>query len=264
MKSSSKSSLVEESKIIFPILQRYYLLYCEKQLASHDLVGIFILLYLSLRRKNKWSNGLLPASILRPEDVTYDSISVHDIPEVLELLNQKFLLKKLGSLSKSDQTNSVTCSQIRVLDIFNRLNLIGLKNNSDLHVNRCLVFWSLGKRPVVLLHYIPSPMEVLSQQARGERVMTMFLKEEELAKCHVSTLTYMNGNVEHERDPLEFLTHDLKHMENFIDPVTHYEQKGFFRAMLSINERKIKCFFLKQLGYHEDLWYELEYVISDM
>lgn len=74
----------------------------------------------------------------------------------------------------------------------------------------------------------------------------------------------MRGNIDHHKDPLEFLVHDLKHMENFIDPATHQEQIGFFKCMLLLNNGTPKEYFIQTLKYDNLLWTELEYVISDM
>lgn len=103
------------------------------------------------------------------------------------------------------------------------------------------------------------------QQARGERVVTMFLSIDELSRCHVSKLRYMTGSQEHARDPLEFLLHDIRHMEHFVLADTYWEQVGFFDAMARISpDESVKEFFVKTLGYSKTFWYELEYVISDM
>jgi hypothetical protein len=74
------------------------------------------------------------------------------------------------------------------------------------------------------MHEIPTPMQVLKQQANGERVVTLFLNKSELLSKHVSKLNYMAGEIEHPRDALEFLLHDLKHMEHFINEEIYEEQ----------------------------------------
>ena len=121
----------------------------------------------------------------------------------------------------------------------------------------------------MLLFRIPSPMEVLRQQAAGERVVTLFLGREQLSRRHDAALVYMQGEQSHSKDPLEFLLHDLKHMENFVDPATYFEQVGFFRCMLKLGVHgasgsSLKAFFRKECGLDIRLWNELEYVISKM
>lgn len=144
-----------------------------------------------------------------------------------------------------------------------------------------------------------------------------------MSKKHSAKLAYMDfdGAHMHEKDALEFLLHDLKHMENFVDIQTNQEQVGFFKALLCLtvkedrkdenkedkssqlatssvltflndtilsneidadvanedykyndsikNSSKVyhitpKRFFCHHLGYDDQLWRELEYVISDM
>eukprot|EP00602_Paraphysomonas_sp_CaronLab_P005947 CAMPEP_0185035098 /NCGR_PEP_ID=MMETSP1103-20130426/25846_1 /TAXON_ID=36769 /ORGANISM="Paraphysomonas bandaiensis, Strain Caron Lab Isolate" /LENGTH=296 /DNA_ID=CAMNT_0027572023 /DNA_START=308 /DNA_END=1198 /DNA_ORIENTATION=+ len=118
--------------------------------------------------------------------------------------------------------------------------------------------------PVILMTEIPTPMEVLRMQADGNRVVTMFTSVEQLSTCHVAKLQYMAGDQLHSRDPFEFLVHDIKHMYHFKDQATYDEQVGFFRAILSINAGKPKRFFCGLFPTDEMLWYELEYLISDM
>jgi hypothetical protein len=255
MKTETSAKLQEEAQVLAPIIEKYYQSFVIQEVSPFDFAGIFILLYISLRKKKNWSNGPIQ-KIVENED-SYQSIYLFNLPDLLEILDSKFIQKRLKCTEHE-------LSTVRVMDIFNRLNLIGLKNDSDLHVNRCIVKWALGERPIKLLSYIPTPMEVLKQQASGERVVTFFHTEDDLSRFHTSKLTYMTGDQEHPRDPLEFLTHDLKHMEHFMDPVTHFEQVGFFRSFLNINGGKIKSFFLHELNHKVELWNELEYVISDM
>lgn len=67
-------------------------------------------------------------------------------------------------------------------------------------------------------------------------MLTMFRNKDELSTLHSARLVYMAGAAEHHKDALEFLLHDMKHMEHFMDPTTHIEQVGFCRAMLSLGE----------------------------
>jgi hypothetical protein len=116
----------------------------------------------------------------------------------------------------------------------------------------------------VQLIVICSPMEVLRMQSSGTRVVTLFTTRKELSSMHISQLYYMEGMQNHAKDPLEFLLHDLKHMENFVDPNCHLEQVGFFKCVNSLNSGNPKSFFSGNCKYDKQLWRELEYVISDM
>jgi len=86
----------------------------------------------------------------------------------------------------------------------------------DGSVGRALVAWAGGRRHVHLLFEVPDPGEVLAWQAQGER-------------C-VSLLPEGAPTAPHE-DGLAFATHDLCHLEKFVDPAHHEGQKGFFRTL---------------------------------
>lgn len=260
---SHKSNMVDlgsEAPLIHSLLLPYVDMFQEKTISEADLIAVFILIYMIHRRPRKWCSGFakIPISGL---ELSYDisPIRICQLTEsVRELMNISYLSKKL----KVDE--SVVLEQYRVVDIFNHLTFSGIKHNTDNYINHFVVKFYLRQRPVCLLHYIPTPIEVLTQQANGERVITMFLTIEELSRSHVSKLRYMTGNQEHARDPFEFLLHDIRHMEHFISPEIYYEQVGFFDAMLRINPSSVKFYFLNVLGYPKALWYELEYVLSDM
>ncbi|CAE7420739.1 unnamed protein product [Symbiodinium microadriaticum] len=111
---------------------------------------------------------------------------------------------------------------------------------------------------------IPTPMEVLRMQAAGERVVTMFLTKEELSSFHVAKLHYMSGQQLCAKDAVDFLVHDLHHMDHFTDPSTRDEQVGFFRAILGIGSGRPKQFFRSLFPEDDYIWFELEYLVSDM
>jgi hypothetical protein len=182
---------------------------------------------------------------------------LNSVPVLLEAMGgEDFLLKRLGP------------GKLTVFRIFNEGTLGALKKNTGDYINHCMSMWCAGKRPCVLLFRVPSPMEVLRQQAAGERVVTLFLTRAELSRRHSSQLVYMQGGQSHSKDPLEFTLHDLKHMEHFVNPDTHLEQVGFFKAMLGLGApgegAGPRAFFRSACRLDQTLWHELEYVISDM
>jgi hypothetical protein len=82
-------------------------------------------------------------------------------------------------------------------------------------VARALVAWSNGF-PVDLMTTIPSPARVLALQAEGRRCVS-------LLPDGVPTAPHA--------DPLAFATHDLCHLDKFVDPRHHLGQVGFFWAL---------------------------------
>lgn len=254
--------LTAEAPQVIRLLSPYWALYESHEICDCDVVGLFILAYFSLRRPKKWCSTLskVPLSGIHHEclvDVT--SIRLMDLDSsFLESLGVDYISKKFKHKSIE------MTMPLRLVDIFNWLTFSGVKHNNDHYINKFMVSWYKGQRPVKLLDYVPTPYEVLTQQANGERVVTMFKTIEELSRPHTSKLTYMSGMKEHSRDPLEFLLHDVRHMEHFTNADSHEEQVGFFHCLFQINHGKIKKYFLDVLGYEKTLWFELEYVISDM
>eukprot|EP01041_Mallomonas_annulata_P005246 gene5246-10496_t len=274
--------LQKETDLILPYLSEWKDMHLKGQLSDSDFVGGYILFYLGIRRCRKWCSGRLSSSIVPlEEEESLQSIILNNLPGLTEAMDEPYLRRKL----------SLPVENLTVLSIFNRLGFVGIKANKANYVNNSMVQWAKGCRPYILLHYIPSPMEVLRMQASGRRVVTMFLRRSELCTTHMARLHYMEGAQLHSRDALEFLLHDIKHMEHFIDNDIHLEQVGFFRCMLGLHEGHPRRFFASPLpclclcttdpspgpdhvvsvcvcrhdsrGCDIQLWRELEYVISD-
>ena len=257
--------LVLEAKTLTPILARWKGRYENNEINDVDFVAIYILASLAVRYPGcRFLAGPLnpvidfDCSLLRK-----DCKSLAHFPELLALLNNKKKLVKYFGESFGD---------MKVVEIFSKMRLKGIKKHSNNYVNHSIVKWGIGKRPLLLKFYIPSPMKVLKMQANSTRVVTMFVKYEQLIEKHAAPLTYMSGSVVHERDPLHFLIHDLQHIEKFCDPMTNLEQVGFFKKMLSLGNNQPNHFFRKYDDKRDqnvkdgviNLWQMMEYVISDM
>ena len=264
-------NLKDEAFKIFGFIEYISNLYNESIISECDYVGLYMLIYLSVRRPKNWINGKLKFPITNEnENFQLLSCNLQDHQQLLDQLGGENYLKK--KLSCNDGDNSIT-----VVSIYNELQLKGIRKNKDNLVNRSIVFWTLSKtqdrsieshkfstcRPFNLMFTIPTPMQVLRQQASGSRVITMFRSLEELSSKHKAMLYYMDGMQNHEKDALEFLIHDIIHMEHFTNDDIYEEQVGFFICMLNLENGNPKKFF-KEHGYDEILWKELEYVISDM
>jgi hypothetical protein len=242
----------------FPVIQAAVELHKVGDLPDYDLVGIYILALAAARRAAAWCTGRLKPW---PGCLSLElgsSVAVERVSGLSQLLGGfEFIHKKLGNRRR---TGAIT-----VQDIFNELQLASIKHNKNgCSVNTTLVQWSLGKRPFVVMSSVPSPMEVLQQQADGTRVVTLFLTQDELATVQTSQLLYMHGSPNHSRDAFEFTLHDLQHMEHFCDEDSHFEQRGFFVCMLRLGDGSPRDFFCTSLGLDDAFWHQLEYVLSDM
>lgn len=147
-------TLTEEAAVIFPIIHSSFELYQRGRIRDFDLVGVYILAYLSLRRPRSWSNGLLPHRIIHEESTAlasgasavdteqlwdgYSSTLLIDLPPaLLRLLDEQYLCRKLQLRCKGVEGDSEELWRaISVMDVFNRLQLTGIKCNADHYVNR--------------------------------------------------------------------------------------------------------------------------------
>ncbi len=174
-----------------------------------------------------------------------------DFPDLLDILGAA-AVGKLPDLCKGYSPAGVTLplaaappacmpQDIPIAAVFARAGLVTLTTK----INVCMYEWLLGRRPCMLtIDRIPNPMEVLRMQAVGTRVVTMFTNIDNLTKEHVSVLAYMSGGKEHARDSLDFLCHDLVHMELFVNSNgTYVEQVGLFAAIAAVNPHH---FFVKE------------------
>ena len=130
---------------------------------------------------------------------------------LLDILDRAYLLRRLRSCSCGITISSEDdLRTVPVAVIFNQFQLVGIKHNENNFVNNSIIQWSLKKLPFVLMmDYIPTPVEVLRMQAEGKRVLTVFTSQANLSKEHVGRLHYMSGAKIHARNALEFCIHDM-------------------------------------------------------
>lgn len=189
-----KSKTVRPYSMLYPLISKYHGLLCEELIKPYDFVGIVILAYVSLKKPRCYFDNMIQPPIIDASEAdALDSISVVDVPELMELLNIDYLLKKfkVSVVTNGDKLSAL--HHLKISSIFNQMKLAGIKQNTDNYINHSIVQWANNRRPFVLMFSIPSPMTVLRMQAVGTRVLTVFVKEDELDKKHVARLNYMEG-----------------------------------------------------------------------
>lgn len=154
---------------------------------------------------------------------------------VTDFLQQKPLLLQKKKLFSNYETNS---------PIMQALNENHWKGYND-RIRRSLLEWHCGHYPLVLLHHIPTPKELLEFQGQGKRVVTVFLKEEELDSLH------------HGKEAWDFTVHDLIHADHFFENPQWREGQVEFYQFLSRN-----WFHPEIAKLHNSA--EFEYLIADM
>lgn len=237
------------------------------------IAAAFVLAGIALREgSRKWAVGMRQESGERTlgtcradsasnDKSTCETYLLGDIPGLCAVL-RPHPSKLLNWIGRPDRANVL--EKVRLVDVFERCRLGGKQKPV---VNRAILGWLRNRRPFVLTDRIPTPTELLHMQANGRRAVTIFTKEDEFKNMHESQLAYMDEFKLHARDALDFMTHDLSHMERFWGD-TYFEQVGFFSAMAnSLDESGRPWHFFRQHTSIEDmkiLWPRLQYVFSDM
>lgn len=174
-----KLDLNKLAEIIHPFLLNCYHDYLDGKIYAYDLVGIFILSFISIKKPRTWCNGKLKTMIHNKDK--YNSSNLSNYPQLISWLQIDYLAKNLKCSCSTDMISSLT-----IVDIFNQLKFKGIKDNNNNYVNILIVEWSLDKVPFELLFYIPTSIQVLAQQSIGKRVITMFYTLSELSHKHHS------------------------------------------------------------------------------
>ena len=153
----------------FPVIHAAVELHKVGDLPDYDLVGIYILALAAARRSASWCTGRLKPWPVCLSLELGSSVAVERVAGLSQLLGGfEFIHKKLGNRPRR--------GAITVQDIFNELQLASIKHNKNgCSVNTTLVQWSLGKRPFVVTSSVPSPMEVLQQQAARSQQMRIYM-----------------------------------------------------------------------------------------
>ena len=169
--------------------------------------------------------------------------------QYLYLFYQEFLGSKMIGARGPELFTDIQCCQSPYLSFWNQQRVRGVK----IAVNRSLLAWHLGLYPLQLFFTIPTPLEVLAQQAQGYRPVSLIFN---------STSSSHSDFALGQRDPWSFLVHDLIHADQF-----------FFQNQMQ-QEQQILCHLFLEL-YHRQFWQHLwqrypqaqsesEYLFSDM
>jgi hypothetical protein len=165
------------------------------QITDCEFVACYILLHSCFKaERNHWNSGIISPP-LQKFSTTPKSLSISKIPGIT-------LCRKLSPHTE-------------ILDVLKFYNIKGIKRS----VNESLLNWSISNRPYILLFHVPTSRDVHEMMMRGERCITVFSHKETIQLVIKEQYPPFV-----ERDALSFTLHDVKHMEQFIDPLTYYGQ----------------------------------------
>lgn len=217
--------LHEEAVVVARQMAPLFQAWDRKALSDVQLVALWTLTYLRIRHPKTWW-GAKRATPLHHHAL---SLPLRELP-ISWLAEEQHLLEQYQSLG----------------DLFAHR---ALKATPEA-VNRSILAWSLKTYGLVLMERIPSVEEVLEQQIRGQRCVTIFREQTTLSKLILG-----------ERDALGFAFHDLIHADHFFhDNSLMRGQIGFYRQVNDLLNAQLLAPFMAKESFSE----QLDYLVADM
>lgn len=222
----SEEFLQEEAPIIAEKMKSFFDQFQSGTVSSAEFTAIYIITVLSFRNPGTWlgAKNLIPVT------------STHNLSYPIESLLPTFepnIQRRLSGFK--------TIGEIFQYFAFKA---------TPLSVNRSILGWSLTTYGLELMFRIPGPAEVLNQQKRGRRCVTVVLDKNKASK-------FILG----ERDALGFTMHDLIHADHFYhNNHTYQGQLGFYGFL----DHCMNLNHFDELLQNEKFESEFEYLIADM
>lgn len=196
-----------------------------------------------LRRRENWFGGLRKNS-LSPRDCKYDINIVHKT-NFLTTTHMKYFTDAVGI--------KWSASLLPNLSVYEFINIVKIKSIPE------KVFWSLNflclnKNQFLISNVAPTPYDLLSIQARGQRVITF---EE--------NFSIWDQLIYDHRDVLSFWLHDLVHAAEFYQNEDDKKyQISFYRWIELLNLKHSDENIFSAFLAEEKNRTRFEYLISDM
>ena len=229
--------LTNHSSEAFNCLQKFVPLWKSSQITNAEMAAVYILIFSFLRRPSDFLGG--PHNQKLSISLSGNGITGSEVVRIMRTSSgdRWMRFKSLERLNVDTNFLSFFCS----------LSLRSI----PLSVARTLTAWQSGTYSLELLEYIPTPEEVLEMQCQGKRCVSMLHLQDQISNF-----------VEHERDVLGFLIHDLIHADQFFaDPQKAAQQIRFS------NKLKLVCQLpqiQKMMAEDSHFKNEFHYLISDM
>lgn len=229
--------LKNHSPLAFEVVQKFVPLWKDKTLSDVEMAALYIFVFSFLRRPKDFLGGVHNQSL----DHTGASCK-QTSSQIMNMLRDQ-----LPSSLKDQKSLQRMHSSKPFVEHFCSLSWRSI----PLSVGQSLCAWSSGRYDLRLLTDIPSPGDVLSMQAQGQRCISMLLEKDQI--CHF---------VEEGRDVLGFIIHDLIHADHFFaDPIKAHAQIFFCQKLLTVRglpqiETMLKADPLFRNEFH--------YLMSDM
>jgi hypothetical protein len=221
----SEESLEKEAPVIEDRMAPVLRAYDEGILSPSEFTAFYILMVLAYRFPGTWLGS-------KTSPITEE----HQLKAPLELL--------VPYLEPNIQRRLQGVASVG--DIFRCFSF----RSTPVAVNRAILEWSTGHYGLELMFRIPRPEEVLEQQKRGRRCVTVILNAQRASR-------FILG----ERDALGFTMHDLIHADHFYHHNQSYQgQLGFYGFL----DHCLREGHFKELLEDKRFESEFEYLIADM
>jgi hypothetical protein len=220
-------NLKSEATLLSPYILELQELENTNSIYDWEIVLLFIMVYLKHR---------LNSYVVQDNDPQYEKIIIP---------NEKIISNEINSLPILLQSlfpKKEKCTT--VFDYLLSKRFIKLPGE----LKDCLVNWALGFYPVRLLHRVLLPLEVLTIQAHGNRIVTL---------SYTDSLSgdLLIGN----RDAFEFVLHDISHAHTFFN--AYYDPKGQISFFKFLNNH---IGLLHPYRRYDEFQKKLDYLLSDM
>lgn len=236
-------------KKLAPIIAKQFHLiknnYESQYLSPAEAVSLYLFILLIWKNPSRWLVGSShPQRCSLNFNASGNNLSIN---EAIHLLcDEGALSHESLNLFRKGIAKINNLSELNFMNFINRSAFLGVPESAI----KSLLKWGLKEYPLVLLDFVPTPIQLFKLQSEGQRCVTLLFKEEEVADF-----------IENGRDILGFVLHDLIHADHFYrDPLLAKSQIGFSKFIYKVYSENVFSEFLKDPQFEKDFYY----IVSDM
>eukprot|EP00029_Vermamoeba_vermiformis_P007886 TRINITY_DN3539_c0_g1_i2.p1 TRINITY_DN3539_c0_g1~~TRINITY_DN3539_c0_g1_i2.p1 ORF type:complete len:401 (+),score=80.93 TRINITY_DN3539_c0_g1_i2:441-1643(+) len=215
-----------------------------------EFAGLYVVLFIQkvFPPPKSWLGSVLKIPVV---DSVHDYAPSHPLLDQNKQTNLLSTLMPFTDKERAKITKSFAAIQKEptVINLYRYFSI----NSIPHYVNEFIVNWAAGHRPVELFFDMPTAQQILDQQTRGKRCVTIFVKKEELNNIIKDPYPPFE-----EKTVLKFMVHDIQHMEKFVEPRLYSEQVATFGLLKRVPDHPFFAHYDKQ--WQEDY----DHAISDM
>lgn len=216
-----------DSQILENQLNHYWSLYIQGQLSKGDIVGLFLILYDVLFPTKDW------LQYTASRQLTTQPIQSFIYPKKKAEFKDHPFFRKVGA--NETLGSALNHCLFKKETLRSSCGLMHIYANPD---------------SVQILDYIPTPLQILEMQTRGQRCVTL-----------LRTKKWFDYTFDHRRNLRDFVIHDLEHLwQMFENPNLTRAQIQFSQQLWQMNSQGSFDFLTKDPHFSK----EFNYIISDM